>query len=133
MKIIHDTWTPNISWRNLVNCTTLSVSGRTRLAAGCAAKRRLHPSRSGVVDASMRERPWSRSQALSAGRKQPSARSRRPGAASRPEKKAAPLLRSLNTSSRRFSAARVSTTACARASAVGASETASSAGQNCRN
>jgi hypothetical protein len=115
-----------------VNCTTFSVSGRTRLAAGCAAKRWLHPSSSGVADASMSERPWSRSQALSAGRKHPRARSRRPGAASPPEKKALPLLRSLNATSRRLSAARVSSTACARAPGVGARETASSAGQNCR-
>ncbi|RLN41808.1 hypothetical protein C2845_PM01G42930 [Panicum miliaceum] len=124
--------TPNFAWRNLVKRTTFSVSGRTRLVAGCAAKRRLHPSSSGVADASTRESPWRRSQALSAGRKQPNARSRSPGAASRPEKKAAPLLRALNASSRSRGAARVSSTACARAAGVGPGETVSSAGQKCQ-
>jgi hypothetical protein len=59
-----------------VKFTTLSVSGRTVLAAGSAANRWLQLCRSGVAEASMSVSPWSRSQALIAGRKQPRARRR---------------------------------------------------------
>lgn len=118
-----------------MNATTSSVSGMTAMAAGVAASRALHARRSGVASSSRRRSPLRLSQAQSAGRKQPSATSRRPGeaAAPPPEKKAPPLLRAAKASSRSFRAARVLAVAVARASGVGASEMASNAGQNCHN
>ncbi|EEE50905.1 hypothetical protein OsJ_31414 [Oryza sativa Japonica Group] len=54
------------------------------MAAGVAASRALHARRSGVASSSRRRSPLRFSQAQSAGRKQPSATSRRPGEAAAP-------------------------------------------------